>query len=68
MNKDDDALRAELDNLIARAGLAVSDQRRQDLLPTYADLKKQLKTLSGPHDPHLEPSTVFRLPLVKGRS
>jgi len=63
MTEVDNAIRAEFDHLIDRAGLTVSQARRAELASTYADLKCQLELLHKPLRPDAEPATVFHLSL-----
>jgi hypothetical protein len=56
-----DALAAEFDCLMARAGITVPQQRRAAALTAYADLRGQIALLHGRYGPEAEPSNVFRL-------
>ena len=56
-----DALAAEFDCLMARAGITVPSQRRGAALVAYADLRVQIALLHGRYGPEMEPSNVFRL-------
>jgi hypothetical protein len=56
-----DALAAEFDCLMARAGITVPPQRRAAALVAYADLRSQIALLHGRYGPAAEPSNVFRL-------
>ncbi len=56
-----DALAAEFDCLMARAGITVPPQRREATLVAYADLRGQIALLHGRYGPEVEPSNVFRL-------
>lgn len=56
-----DALAAEFDCLMARAGIMVPPQRRTAALTAYADLRGQIALLHGRYGPEAEPSNVFRL-------
>jgi hypothetical protein len=56
-----DALAAEFDCLMARAGVTVPAQRRAAALVAYADLRNQIVLLHGRYGPAAEPSNVFRL-------
>ncbi len=56
-----DALAAEFDCLMARAGISVPPQRRAAALAAYADLRGQMALLHGRYGPEAEPSNVFRL-------
>jgi hypothetical protein len=56
-----DALAAEFDCLMARAGITVPPQRRAAVLASYADLRGQIGLLHGRYGPEAEPSNVFRM-------
>ena len=56
-----DALAAEFDFLMARAGVTVPLDRRAAALVAYADLRGQIALLHGRYGPDAEPSNVFRL-------
>jgi len=56
-----DALAAEFDCLMARAGVSVPPQRWAAALIAYADLRGQIALLHGRYGPEAEPSNVFRL-------
>ena len=56
-----DALVAEFDMLMARAGVTIPDTRRAAVLTAYADLRGQIALLHGRYGPEHEPSNVFRL-------
>ena len=56
-----EALAAEFDCLMARAGLTVPPSRRANVLTAYADLREQIALLHGRYDHTAEPSNVFRL-------
>jgi hypothetical protein len=56
-----DALAAEFDCLMARAGVTVPLDRRAAALVAYADLRGQIALLHGRYGPDAEPSNVFRL-------
>ena len=55
-----DALAAEFDCLMARAGVSVPPERRAAALVAYADLRGQIALLHGRYRPEAEPSNVFR--------
>jgi hypothetical protein len=55
-----DALVAEFDSLMTRAGITVPPQRRGAVLAAYADLREQIALLHGRYGPEHEPSNVFR--------
>jgi hypothetical protein len=56
-----DALAAEFDCLMARAGVTIPPQRRAAALTAYADLRDQIALLHGRYDHTTEPSNVFSL-------
>jgi hypothetical protein len=56
-----EALIAEFDCLMARAGITVPPQRHAAALVAYADLRDQIALLHGRYGPEMEPSNVFRL-------
>jgi hypothetical protein len=56
-----DALEAEFDCLMARAGLRIPEARRVGILASYADLRGQIALLHGRYGAAAEPSNVFRL-------
>jgi hypothetical protein len=56
-----EALAAEFDCLMARAGITVPPQRRPAVLAAYADLREQIALLHGRYGPQDEPSNVFRV-------
>jgi hypothetical protein len=56
-----EALAAEFDCLMARAGIRVPDTRRVAALASYADLRGQLEMLHRRYSAANEPSNVFRL-------
>jgi hypothetical protein len=56
-----DALAAEFDIFVARAGLTIPSAQRPALLIGYADLRAQLALLRQPRTAASEPSNVFRL-------
>ena len=56
-----EALAAEFDWLMTRAGIAVPDARRAAVLTAYADLRQQIALLHGRYGAAAEPSNVFRL-------
>jgi hypothetical protein len=61
-----DALAAEFDCLMARAGIAIPEARRTTVLTAYADLREQIALLHGRYGAAAEPSNVFRLSPVEG--
>jgi hypothetical protein len=62
-----DALAAEFDCLMTRAGITIPPQRRAAALAAYADLRGQIALLHGRYGPEAEPSNVFRLAPTGGR-
>ena len=56
-----DALAAEFDCLMARAGITMPPQRRAAALTAFADLRGQIALLHGRYDYTAEPSNVFSL-------
>jgi hypothetical protein len=60
-----EAQAAEFDCLMARAGIAVPEQRRAAVLTAYADLRQQIALLHGRYGAAAEPSNVFRLSPVE---
>lgn len=56
---DDDKLAAELDILMARAGVTVPPDRRERLLASFADLREQVELLRNGRDATVEPSNIF---------
>jgi hypothetical protein len=56
-----EALAAEFDCLMARAGITVPPQRRNAALAAFADLRSQMALLHGRYGYEAEPSNVFSL-------
>lgn len=56
-----DALAAEFDCLMARAGITVPPRRHAAALGAFADLHGQIALLHGRYDHTAEPSNVFSL-------
>ena len=56
-----DALAAEFDRLMARAGLTIPEARLAGILASYADMRGQIALLHGRYGAAAEPSNVFRL-------
>ena len=56
---DEDRLAAELDMLMARAGVTVPADRRERLLASFADLREQVALLRNGRDATAEPSNIF---------
>ena len=56
-----DALAAEFDCLMARAGITIPPRRRATALAAFADLRGQIALLHGRYDHTAEPSNVFSL-------
>jgi hypothetical protein len=61
-NPSPEALAAEFDCLMARAGVNVPASRRTAALAAFADLRGQIALLHGRYAHTDEPSNVFRLP------
>ena len=55
-----DALAAEFDCLMTRAGITVPPQRRAAALVAYADLRGQIALLHGRYGPEAEPCSWLR--------
>ena len=55
-----DALAAEFDALMIRAGLTVAPAQRAAVLPGYAELREQVELLRG-LPASAEPSNIFHL-------
>ncbi len=62
-----EALAAEFDCLMARAGIAIPEGRRATVLTAYADLRAQLALLHGRYGAAAEPSNVFRLSPIESQ-
>jgi hypothetical protein len=62
-----EALAAEFDCLMARAGIAVPPQRRSTVLAAFVDLRGQIALLHDRYGPEAEPSNVFRLSPAEGK-
>jgi hypothetical protein len=62
-----EALAAEFDCLMARAGIAIPEGRRTAVLTAYADLRSQIALLHGRYGAAAEPSNVFRLSPVESK-
>jgi hypothetical protein len=56
---DQDRLAAELDMLMAVAGVPVPAERRERLLASYADLREQVALLRAIPDATAEPAGIF---------
>lgn len=56
-----EALAAEFDTLMQRAGIEVPAARRKAVLEGFADLRWQISLLRGRYDAAAEPSNIFRL-------
>jgi hypothetical protein len=61
------ALEAEFDCLMARAGITIPEARRTTVLTAYADLRGQIALLHGRYGAAAEPSNVFRLSPVESK-
>jgi hypothetical protein len=57
---DRHALAAEFDVMMARAGLAIPEDRREGLLTAFADLRAEIALLHEALPPTLEPAAVYR--------
>lgn len=55
------AIEAEFDMLMVRAGVPVPAVWRDSVLAAFADFRAQLPLLHGPRDHLAEPSNVFSL-------
>ena len=66
MPSDPNDRAAEFDMLMARAGLRLSDELRERVLPAYAELCQQTALLRGPRTAAAEPSNTFRLRPLAG--
>ncbi len=62
-----EALAAEFDVLMARAGITLPGDRRAAILAGYADLREQLELLRQPRTHVAEPSNIFHLPVTGAR-
>ena len=60
-----DALAAEFDSMMVRAGLAISPANRAAMLPGYAELRAQVELLRG-LPATAEPANTFRLHALTG--
>ena len=56
-----ETLAAEFDMLMHRAGLTLSEERRLQILPAYAELRDQVELLRGPRTAAAEPANIFHL-------
>ncbi len=65
MSRSAESLAAEFDVFMSRAGLTLSSERRQQLLPAYAELRDQVELLRSSRTAAAEPSNVFRLQPIK---
>jgi hypothetical protein len=61
MTAPPEALDAEFDILMARAGLTIPPDRRAALLAGFADLRAMLPVLRQPRTAAAEPANIFRL-------
>ena len=61
MTPSSEALEAEFDILMARAGLTIPPDRRAALLAGFADLRATLPLLRQPRTAAAEPANIFRL-------
>ena len=60
-NPGPDALAAEFDTFMARAGIMIPEARRPAVLAAYADIRGQMLLLRGRYSHVDEPSNIFRL-------
>jgi hypothetical protein len=61
-------LAAELDAMLARAGVDYPAERKQALVAAYADMRKQVDILAARYAHTDEPANIFSLPpLEAGR-
>lgn len=56
-----DALAAEFDIFMTRAGIVVPPERRAAVLSAYADIRAQMVLLRGRYSHLNEPSNIFSL-------
>ncbi len=56
-----DALAAEFDTFMMRAGIEIPAERRSSVLEAYADLRAQMNLLRGRYSHLHEPSNIFSL-------
>lgn len=56
-----DALTAEFDMFMTRAGISVPEDRRAAVLTAYADIRSQMVLLRGRYSHLQEPSNIFSL-------
>lgn len=56
-----EALAAEFDMFMARAGIEIPADRRAAVLAGFADLRAQVALLHRPRSAAVEPANVFRL-------
>ncbi len=61
-----EALAAEFDALMQRAGILVPPARRTTVLAGYADMRAQIALLHGRYSHLNEPSNVFRMDIPDG--
>jgi len=64
---DSALLAAELEVLTRRAGLAIPEDRRAELLVAFADLRAEIVRLHDGLTPEIEPAAVYR-PAIPGAS
>ncbi|MGH7101479.1 MAG: hypothetical protein ACREFJ_03695 [Acetobacteraceae bacterium] len=63
---DAPSLAAEFDVLMARAGLTIPEDRRDELLLAFADLRGEVARLYETMPAELEPAAVYRLARAEG--
>ncbi len=66
MSEPTEALAAEFDALMKRAGLTIPADRRAEVLPGYAELRQQVELLRNGRSAAAEPSNIFHLTPMKG--
>ncbi len=57
-----DALAAEFDTLLARAGVSLPPERRAAVLATYGDFRDQIALLHAVRPGSAEPSNIYVMP------
>ena len=62
-----EALEAEFDTLMARAGLTIPAERRDGYVQDFADLREQLALLHQRRSAVVEPANIYRVPGEAGR-
>jgi hypothetical protein len=54
--------RAEFDALLARAGIALSEAKADEIFRAYASLERLLALVRGHAPPEAEPATIYEIP------